>query len=190
MRSVGRNGSDSYYYDPSDPTPSRGGGCCDFDVALDQRPVESRRDVLSYTTLPLEQSLTIAGPVEVELFVSSSARDTDFIVKLVDVYPDGKAINLADDAFRMRYRDGYDRVTTMARDSVYKIRLANMVTAVKFPQGHRIRLDVSSSSFPLYLRNLNTGGNNFDEVSGRAAKNTVHFGPQYPSHIVLPVLPE
>jgi putative CocE/NonD family hydrolase len=185
-----RAGDDTYLYDPSNPVPTRGGSCCGRDIAVDQRDVEARRDVLSYTTPVLERPLTVAGPVEVSLFVSSSAKDTDFHVKLVDVYPDGKAINLADDALRARYREGFSKKVWMRRGEVYEIRLSNMLTGAHFPAGHRIRLDVSSSNFPAYERNLNTGGNNFDETSWVVAENTIHYSRQYPSRVILPVIPD
>lgn len=188
--SPARAGVDRYLYDPGEPTPSKGGVIIDGESAQDQRLVEARKDVLIYSTPPLKKAVTIAGPVEVVLYVSSSAKDTDFMVKLVDMYPDGKSINLSDDAFRVRYREGFQKKTLMEPGTVYKITLANMVTAIRFPQGHRIGLDISSSSFPEYERNLNTGGNNFDETSWVIAENSVHYGLRYPSHIVLPVLPD
>ncbi len=188
-RPTERNGKQSYLHDPSVPVPSLGGGCCSAG-AYDQRPVEARRDVLVYSTPPLDKPVTIAGPVEVVLYVSSSAKDTDFMVRLVDVYPDGKAINLSDDAFRVRYREGFDKKVLMRSGEVYEIRLGNMVTAVRFAEGHRIRLDISSSSFPEYERNLNTGGNNYDETEWIVAENSVHHGGRHSSHVVLPVLPD
>jgi uncharacterized protein len=183
-----KSASDGFVYDPSTPTPTLGGGCCGLDVAFDQRPVESRKDVLVYSTAPLKNAVTIAGPVEAVLYVSSSARDTDFMVKVVDVYPDGRAINLTEDAFRVRFRDGYDKQVFMERGKVYKIDLNEMVSAIRFPAGHRIRLDVSSSNFPSYDRNLNTGGNNFDEKTWVVAQNAVHHDSQHQSHLVLPVI--
>lgn len=182
--------ADSFVYDPAVPVPSLGGGCCEFANALDQRSVEMRRDVLVYSTPVLTEPITIAGPVEVVLYVSSSAKDTDFIVKLVDVYPEGKAINLNDDGFRVRYREGFDRSVPMEQDGVYKITLRNMVTANRFAAGHRIRLDVTSSCFPLYERNLNTGGNNYDETTWEVAENTVHRSAQHPSRVVMMALPD
>jgi len=182
-----KEGKDSYSYDPSAPALTLGGikaGVSD----QDQRAIEARNDVMGYSTPPLEHPVTIAGPIEVVLYVSSSAKDTDFVVKLVDVYPDGKAIDLADDAFRVRYRNGFDKVALMKPDEVYKIRLTDMVAAIRFPKGHRIRLDVTSSNFPLFERNLNTGGGNYDETSWVVAENSIHFGNRYPSHIVLPEL--
>lgn len=179
---------DTYLYDPATPVPTRGGSCCGADVALDQRDIEMRRDVLSYTTAVLEKPLTVVGPIEVVLHVSSSAKDTDFVVKLIDVYPDGKAINLADDGFRVRYREGFDKKVLMKPGEVYEIRLTNMVTGNYFPAGHRIRLDVSSSNFPAFERNLNTGGNNYDETTWVVAENSIHHSAAYPSHVVLPIL--
>lgn len=180
---------DTFVYDPGLPVPTRGGSCCSDDVAVDQREIEARADVLSYTTPALRTAVTVAGPVEVVLYVSSSAKDTDFTVKLVDVYPNGKAINLADDGFRVRYREGFDKKVLMDEGQVYEIRLTNMVTGNYFPIGHRIRLDVSSSNFPAYERNLNTGGNNFDETNWVIAENSVHHATKSPSHIILPIVP-
>ena len=181
---------DNYLYDPSFPVPTRGGSCCSSAMAVDQRDIEARADVLTYSTPVLEKGVTVAGPIEVVLYVSSSAKDTDFIVKLVDVYADGKAINLSNDGFRVRYREGFDKKVLMDRGEVYEIKLTNMVTANYFPAGHRIRLQVSSSNFPAYERNLNTGGNNYDETEWVLAENEVHHGMQYPSHMVLPITKE
>ena len=184
------DGAATFVYDPEEPVPNRGGGCCGADAAVDQRPVEMRRDVLVFSTPPLEKGVTVVGPISVKLHVSSTRRDTDFIVKLVDVYPDGKAINLNDDGFRVRYRKGFDQVALMEAGEVYEITLPNMVTGNHFPEGHKIRLDITSSCFPLYERNLNTGGNNYDEMACLVAENTVHFGGAHPSCLVLPILPE
>jgi len=157
-------------------------------MAVDQRDIEARADVLTYTTPVLEEGVTVAGPIEVVLYVSSDAKDTDFTVKLVDVYPDGKAINLSDDGFRVRYREGFDKKMLMEEGEVYKITLTNMVTANYFKPGHRIRLQVTSSNFPAYERNMNTGGNNYDEAEWVVAENAVHHGNDYPSYIELPVI--
>ncbi len=187
-----RNSADSYLYDPGSPVPMRGGiGCCGFgDVAVDQRPVEMRKDVLVYSTPPLDKPVTVVGPIEVVLYVSSSAKDTDFMVKLVDVYPDGKSVNINDDAFRVRYREGFNKKVLMQSGQVYKITLDNMVASLQFAKGHRIRLDITSSNFPKHERNLNTGGNNYDETEWVVAENSVHHGGKYPSRVVLPVLPD
>ena len=130
----------------------------------------------------------IAGFVDIVLYVSSDARDTDFTVKLIDVDVDGRAFNLDDAILRARYRDGFDRQVWMEDDEVYEIRLGQLSTANIFAKGHRVRIEVSSSNFPRYDRNLNTGGNNWDETEGVVARNAVHHSAQYPSRIVLPVL--
>jgi len=188
-RPGGRSPADVFVYDPANPVPSRGGGCCDDAMAVDQRDIEVRSDVLVYSTPPLADGLTVVGPISVVLHVSSTARDTDFMVKLVDVHPDGTAINLYDDAFRVRYREGYDREVFMTEGEVYEITLDNFVTANYFAPGHRLRIDVTSSNFPTYERNLNTGGNNYDETDWVTATNTVHHSAVHPSHVVLPIVP-
>ncbi|MDP6055153.1 MAG: CocE/NonD family hydrolase, partial [Candidatus Latescibacteria bacterium] len=120
--------------------------------------------------------------------VSSSAKDTDFMAKLVDVYPDGTAFNVQEGAQRMRYRDGFDQKVWMQEEGVYEITLDLHATGNYFGPGHRIRLEVSSSSFPRFDRNLNTGGNNYDETEWVVARQTVHHSAQYASHLVLPVI--
>ncbi|PYC99925.1 CocE/NonD family hydrolase [Microbacterium esteraromaticum] len=181
--------SDTFVYDPMNPTPTLGDEL-GFHAAKDQRPISIRRDVLVYSTPPLEQAVTVVGPVEVELHVSTSAADTDFIVRLVDVHPDGTAINLAHDGLRLRYRDGFDAVHLAEEGEVYRITLPDMVTGNRFLEGHRIRLEIASSNFPAYERNLNTGGANFDETEGIIARNTVHYGEVHRSRLILPVMPD
>lgn len=180
---------DTYLYDPADPVPARGGSCCGDKVFVDQRGVEARRDVISYTTPVFRRGIEVVGPVNVVLYVSSSAKDTDFIVKLVDVYPDGKAINLADDGIRVRYRDGFDEARLMKPGKVYRVQLTDMVIGNYFAPGHRIRLDVTSSDFPTYERNLNTGGSNAAGTTWVTAENSVHHSPAYRSYVMLPVIP-
>lgn len=187
-------GSDSFTYDPMNPVPSLGGGvCCNNDASVggsfDQRGIEARADVLVYTTEPLEENLEVTGFVRAKLFVSSNAKDTDFTVKLVDVYPDGTAWNVDDTIFRARYRDGYDKQVFMEEGEVYELNPTAMSTSYEFKAGHRIRVEVASSKFPQYMRNLNTGGNNYDETESITAINTVHHSAEYPSQIVLPVRP-
>ena len=181
--------SDTYVYDPLNPTPSLGTEL-GFNAAVDHRSVSARRDVLVYSTPVLERPVTVVGPIEVRLDVSTTARDTDFIVRLVDVHPDGKAINLADDGLRLRYRDGFASPKLAEDGAVYRITLPNMVTGNRFLEGHRIRLEISSCSFPAYERNLNTGGNNFDETEAVVARNAVHYGAGRASSVTLPVLPD
>ena len=190
---AGEAASDSYTYDPMNPVPALGGGvCCNAGAALggsyDQRGIEARADVLVYTSELMEEDLQITGSIHTTLYVSSDAKDTDFTVKLVDVYPDGTAYNIDDTIFRARYRDGYDRQVFMEEGEVYELNLTPMSTSYQFKKGHRIRVEVSSSKFPQYMRNLNTGGNNYDETEGVVAHNTLHHSAQYPSKIVLPVV--
>jgi putative CocE/NonD family hydrolase len=187
--------SDHFVYDPAAPVPSLGGpdwGASHPDLipgGTDQGPVEMRHDVLVYTTPPLENGLEVTGPLELVLYVSSSARDTDFIGKLVDVYPDGTAYNVQEGILRARYREGFEKKVWMKEGEVYEVRIDLMATSNYFRPGHRIRLEVSSSNFPRFDRNLNTGGNNFDETEWVIANNTVHHSSAYPSHLLLPVIP-
>lgn len=188
-----REGSDSFVYDPANPVPSHGGNVCCTGNAItpgsfDQREIESRQDVLVYSTEPMAEGVEVTGKIEITLYVSSDARDTDFTVKLVDVYPDGRAFNLDETIQRVRYREGYDREVFMRPGEVYRVEISPMSTSNWFGPGHRIRIEVSSSNFPRFDRNLNTGGDNYDEVEGVVAHNTVHFGPRHPSQIRLPIV--
>ena len=149
-----------------------------------------RHDVLVYTSNVLEQGLNVTGPLEVVLYVSSTAKDTDFMAKLVDVYPDGRAFNVQEGALRMRYREGFSKDLRMERGKVYEAKLDLHATANHFGPGHRVRLEVTSSSFPRFDRNLNTGGNNYDESEWVTAENSVHHSTEYPSHLLLPVIEE
>ena len=185
-------GTDTFTYDPMNPVPALGGGvCCNRGAALggsfDQRGIEARADVLVYTSEPLESDLEVTGSVRAKLFVSSDARDTDFTVKLVDVHPDGTAWNVDDTILRARFREGYEQEVFMEDGQVYELNPTPMSTSYQFKAGHRIRVEVSSSKFPQYMRNLNTGGNNYDETESVIARNTVHHSAQYPSQVVLPV---
>ncbi|HEX7046106.1 MAG TPA: CocE/NonD family hydrolase [Gammaproteobacteria bacterium] len=185
--------SDSFTYDPMNPVPALGGGvCCNQGAALggsyDQRAIEARADVLVYTSEPLEKDTEVTGSVRATLYVSSDAKDTDFTVKLVDVWPDGTAYNIDDTIFRARFREGYDREVFMEPGEVYEINPTPMSTSYVFKKGHRIRVEISSSKFPQYMRNLNTGGNNYDETKGIVAHNTIHHSDKYPTRIVLPIM--
>jgi len=185
---------DGFTYDPMQPVPSHGGNvCCTGNAvqggAMDQREMEARPDILVYTTEPLSEGMEASGPVEVTLYVSSDAKDTDFTVKLIDVYPDGRAYNLDETIQRMRYRDGYDKPEVwMEKGKVYKVTFQPMTTSNWFEAGHRIRLEVSSSNFPRFDRNLNTGGRNYDEATGVVAHNAVHHSRSYPSTLTLSVV--
>ena len=185
---------DKFEYDPMNPVPSLGGNVCCTGNAItagsfDQRKNETRPDILVYTTEPLKEGVEVSGDIEVTLYVSSDAKDTDFTVKLIDVYPDGRAYNLDETIQRMRYRNGYDKPNVwMEPGKVYKVTLGPMTTSNFFEAGHRIRIEVSSSNFPRFDRNLNTGGKNYDEVKGVVARNAVHHSKQYPSEIKLTVV--
>ncbi len=185
---------DRFTYDPMNPVPSHGGNvCCTGNAvdggAFDQRKLEERPDVLVYTTEPIREGMEVSGPIEVTLFVSSDAKDTDITVKLIDVYPRGPAFNLDETIQRLRYRNGYDKpLAWMEPGNVYQVTLQPMTTSNYFEAGHRIRLEVSSSNFPRFDRNLNTGGNNYDESRGVVAHNAVHHSTQYPSQITLTVV--
>lgn len=184
---------DAFTYDPMNPVPSVGGNvCCTGGAidggAFDQQELEARQDILVYTTPPLEEGMEISGFIETTLYVSSDAKDTDFTVKLIDVYPDGRAYNLDETIQRVRYREGYDKEVLMEDGEVYKVDLTPMSTSNYFEKGHRIRIEVSSSNFPRFTRNLNTGGNNWDEPEGVKARNQVHHSAAYPSQIRLPIV--
>jgi putative CocE/NonD family hydrolase len=156
--------------------------------AFDQRQMEARPDILVYSTEPLTEGLEVSGPVEVTLYVSSDAKDTDFTVKLLDVYPDGRAYNLDETIQRARYREGYDKQVWMAPDKTYKVILGPLNTSNYFDTGHRIRIEVSSSNFPRFERNLNTGRRNYDEAQGVVAHNTIRHSREYPSQVKLTVV--
>jgi predicted acyl esterase len=185
---------DVFVYDPLNPVLSYGGNVCCTGNAIqagsfDQRRMEARNDVLVYTSDPFKEGTEVSGPLTPTLFVSSDARDTDFTVKVLDVYPDGRAYNLDESIQRMRYRDGYDKPPVwMEKGAVYKVTLQPLVTSNYFAPGHRLRVEVSSSNFPRFDRNLNTGGSNYDESSPVIARNTVHHSKQYPSSITLTVV--
>ncbi len=186
---------DTFSYDPANPVLSRGGNvCCTGNAiqpgAFDQRQTEARADVLVYTSQPFTEDTELSGPIVPTLYVSSGARDTDFTVKLLDVAPDGRAYNLDESIQRMRYRNGYDKPQVwMETGQVYPVTFQPLTTSNTFKAGHRLRIEVSSSNFPRFDRNLNTGGNNYDEASGKLARNTVHHSKKYPSRVTVMVVP-
>ena len=185
---------DGYTYDPADPVPSRGGPvCCTGDAeaegSYDQSNVEMRPDVLVYSTPVLKDGVEVTGPLKAVLSVSSSARDTDFTAKLVDVYPDGKAYNVQEGILRSRYREGFSKKVWMEPDKVYELTMDLEATANYFGPGHRIRVEISSSNFPRFDRNLNTGGNNYNETKWVTARNRIHHSAAHPSYLLLPVVP-
>lgn len=184
---------DTFKYDPMNPVNSYGGNvCCTGDAvqggAYDQQEMELRDDILVYTSAPLEEGVEISGFIESYLYLSSDAKDTDVTIKLIDVYPDGKAYNLDETIQRVRYREGYDKEVMMESGRVYEVKMTPMSTSNYFEKGHSIRIEVSSSNFPRFDRNMNTGENNFDETEGVIATNSIHHGGKSLSRIVLPMI--
>ncbi len=186
----GEEAADQFTYDPATPVISAGGpyssgvGSAPY---MDQRPTTSRHDVLVYTSDVLKAGLEIEGPINAILQVSSSAPDTDFSVKLVDVAPDGNAVNIRVGYMRARYREGREQQVLMQTGGIYEVPVSLNDIAWWFKPGHRIRVQVTSSDFPSYARNLNTGGRNFDETEWQVAHNTVHHSGAHASRIILPV---
>jgi putative CocE/NonD family hydrolase len=185
--------ADRFRYDPINPVPTIGGGdCCNGGIvvpgAFDQRGVEARNDVLVYTSDPLKAPIEVSGFIEAALKVSSSAKDTDFAVKVVDVAPDGTAWIIGDTIFRARYRNGFDKPAMMEPGKTYTITPSPIATSIQFGVGHRIRIEVTSSNFPKFVRNLNTGGPNESESKGVVADNVVHHDSANLSYIDLPIV--
>jgi hypothetical protein len=189
-----KDAPDKFVYDPMNPVPTRGGGFCCLGPeykpgAVDQRELESRDDVLVYSTGPLKEGIEVSGPIDVTLYVSSDAKDTDFTAKLIEVLPDGTAYNIEENIQRVRYREGYTKPPVfMEKGKVYKVTFQPMQTSNYFAAGHQLRIDISSSNFPQFDRNLNTGGENYNESQGVVAHNEVHHSAQYPSSITLSVV--
>lgn len=184
---------DLFTYDPMNPVTSYGGNvCCTGNAiqggAFDQSQMELRDDILVYTSEPLKEGIEVSGFIESTLYLSSDVKDTDVTIKIIDVYPDGKAYNLDETIQRVRYREGYDKEVFMEKGNVYKVKLTPMSTSNYFAAGHRIRIEVSSSNFPRFERNLNTGGNNYDESQGIVAHNQIHHSKKYPSVVKLPIV--
>jgi uncharacterized protein len=188
---------DVYLYDPRDPVPTVGGATFLPGLAVganggprDQRGAEGRRDVLCYTTPVLERDLEVTGPIELVLFASSSARDTDFTGKLVDVYPNGRSEILTDGILRARYRDSLEHPAPLEPGRVYELHLDLWATANVFRAGHRLRLDISSSNFPRFDRNTNSGGTiaTDTEKDIHQAVNRVYHDASHPSHVILPII--
>ena len=194
-RPESKSEQDTFVYDPREPVPNAGGDNCCMETVMpwgakDQRVLEERRDVLVYSTAPVEQPLRVTGPIEAVLYVESSAPDTDFTAKLVDVFPDGTAINLTNGIVRTSYRESDTRPKPLVAGTVTRLTIDLGYTSNLFARGHRIRLEVSSSNFPRYSRNTNTGNFPETDTTVSTARQTVHHSAQYPSHIVLPVVPE
>ena len=180
---------DSYVYDPADPTPSVPGRDARFAGPFDQRSIEQRPDVLVYTTPPLERDLDVIGPLRAHLWAATDARDTDWVVKLVDVAPDGYAFPLSIGMLRARYRASPACQSLLEPWQVYDYAIEMRPVGNRFRAGHRIRVEVASASFPEYDRNLNTGKNFGEDAVGQPASQLVFHDASRPSQIVLPVVP-
>jgi hypothetical protein len=181
---------DRYTYDPANPVPfitdpefKQIGGPDDY------RPVERRDDVLVYTSPVLERDLTICGPIFVKLYAASSASDTDFMVKLLDVWPNGFAQRLTDGMVRARFREGMDRPSLIEKQKIYSYDIDLWNTCQAFKKGHQIRIEITSSAFPKYDRNPNTGEELGKTTRMQIAKQTIYHDREHPSHVVLPIVP-
>jgi len=187
--------ADGFAYDPARPVPTAGGAiCCNPKTLppgpLEQNLIEQRIDVLVYTSEPLHEPIEVTGVVRVILYIATSANDTDFTAKLVDVDPEGRALMVTDGIQRLRYRLSLANPTFVKRNTPYQINVDAGVTSYVFAAGHRLRLEVSSSNFPRFDRNLNSTGPNAGQTKLAKARQTVFHDPRYPSALVLPVIPK
>lgn len=182
----------TYRYDPNDPVPTTGGNnCCGAPTIagpVDQAPLDGRADIVRFTSEPLTAAVTIAGPVKMDLYAATDGRDTDWMVKLIDVHPDGKAYPMAEGILRARFREGLDKPKLLTPGETYRYEIDMVGTALAFLPGHRIRVDVTSSNFPQFDRNLNTGDPLGKGATPRAAQQTIHHSAARPSAIILPVV--
>jgi len=186
--------SSRFTYDPANPVPTLGGNnCCWSNIvpmgAFDQRAVERRDDVLVFTSPALTEAVEATGPITVTLFASTSAPDTDWTAKLVDVHPNGYAQNIADGIIRARYRESLNKATPITPGQVLEYTIDLWSSSNTFLRGHRIRVEISSSNFPRFDRNLNTGEDAGTGTKMMVAEQTIHHSAEYPSHITLPVIP-
>ena len=194
---TGRTGggpADEFTYDPAQPVPTvssrtsgaRGGI---LQGSVDNRSVETREDVLVYTTEPLGEGLEVTGPVKAVVYVSADVPDTDIAVKLLDVYPDGRALNISHGIARVRYRESFEAPTLMEPGQVYEVHVNMYPTSNYFAVGHRIRIEIAGSNFPLFGRNLNTGRSSDTTTEMRVAHTRIYHSREHPTHILLPVIP-
>lgn len=182
---------DEFTYDPKDPVPTLG-GCNLMNCPagpFDQTKAEKRKDVLVFTGDKLTEDVEVTGPVKVVLYAAGSTRDTDWTAKLVDVHPDGKPYNLCDGIIRARYRDSMTEPTLIERGKVYRYEIDLWVTSNVFLKEHRIRVEISSSNFPRFDRNPNSGKPFGTDTKLRKAQQTIYHDTEHPSHILLPVIP-
>ncbi len=191
----GKEPPDKYTYDPADPVPSvRGGTGARGGISsdpIDQRINEKRKDVLCYTSDVLQDDLEVTGSIKIILYAASSAVDTDFCGKLVDVHPNDAAYNVcyaASGLLSARFRESLEKPSLIKPEKVYKYEIELRPTGIVFKKGHRIRVEISSSDFPLFNRNLNTGKDPYTSTEMVKANQTIYHTAEYPSHIILPVI--
>lgn len=182
------SGQDTFTYNPDAPVPTVGGPNLNLPAGpKDQSSIELREDVLVYTSDVLSEPLVVAGPIRAILHASSSAVDTDWTVRLCDVYPDGRSMLVTDGILRARYRDGFEQAELMTPGEVYEFEIDLWSTAIAFDPGHRIRVSISSSNSPRFDPNPNTGAPLGQSAETIVAENAIHFSAQYPSRLLLPV---
>lgn len=185
--------ADKFTYDPASPVQTLGGNVCCSSVPngpRDQRLVESRDDVLIYTTEVLTEAVEVTGPIAMKLFAATTGTDTDWTAKLVDVHPDGYAQNVQDGIIRARYRHGKDQPAALLEPGkIYEYDIDMWATSNVFLPGHRIRIEIASSNFPRFDRNLNTGEDPATGTRMQKAQQTIYHSAKYPSHVVLPIIP-
>jgi uncharacterized protein len=185
----GTSSPHQFVYDPSSPTPTIGGSALAIPNGIrDQSPLEARSDILAYTSDPLERELEITGPLSAILFAASSSLDTDFVVRLIDVLPDGRAWNIQDGIIRARYREDRDQPRVLKPGHAYQFTVDMWATSYLFKHGHRIRVHIASASFPRFDRNLNVAEHPLTAKSGERATQTIFHDRKRPSHILLPVV--
>ena len=180
-----------YRYDPADPAPTLGGNIMEVSLRgpYDQAPLDERDDILRFTTAPFTEPTEITGPISAEIFAATSAKDTDFMAKLIVVKPDGTAINLVDGVIRARYRDGFEEPKLIKPGEVNKYTIDLWATSYLLSPGDRLRLDVTSSNFPRLARNLNTGAPFAKTSKMKVARQTIYMNKTHPSKVTLPIIP-
>ena len=187
----GRSDSLKYTYDPMDPVPTLGGNIMESSLRgpYDQASLDDRTDVLRFVTEPFDAPTEITGPISAEFYAATDSKDTDFMAKLIVVKPDGMAFNLVDGVSRARYREGYEKEIRREPNEVYQYSIDMWATSYLLESGDRLRIDVTSSNFPRLARNLNTGAPFAQTTEMKVAHQVLHMSEQYPSHIVLPIIP-
>lgn len=179
-----------YTYDPADPVPTLGGNIMESTLRgpYDQSPLDDREDVLRFVTEPFAEAMEITGPISAEIYAESTARDTDFMAKLIVIKPDGRAINLVDGVIRARFREGFETEKLIEPGEVYRYDIDLWATSYRLSPGDRLRVDISSSNYPRLARNLNTGAPFAKTTEMKVARQTLHLSRQYPSKVTLPVI--